>query len=144
MFIATGPQLFLLYSDGEKVRRQTLDHADNFDIFLPLDVHHKVKALEYDPTTDMIYWIDAYDDEASIYRSFSNGTKMESVATSSHKETLTTPLDIALDPYGKQLYWTDDVSRNIKVTSLTSDEVGTLVSSENGEPKSIALDPKRG
>ena len=138
-----GPQLFLLYSDGKRVRRQTIDHADNFDVFLPLKVDNKVQALEYDPTTDMIYWIDVYGDHAYIYRSFSNGSSTENIATSSKKE-VTSPRDIALDPYGKQLYWTDDISGSIKVTSLTSNQVGTLVSGENGKPTSIAVDSKRG
>lgn len=143
--ITLGPQLFLLYSDKDRVRRQTINDADNFDVFLPLKVQHKVRALAYDPTTDMVYWIDVFDKErAFIYRSLPNGTDAEEIATSNHKEVLTSPRDIALDPYGKQLYWTDDISGSIIVTSLTTNVVGTLVSGENGHPKSIALDPKNG
>ena len=143
-FFTVGPQLFLLYSAKREVRRQTIDHADNFDLSLPLNIQKKVRALEYDLTTDMIYWIDAYDDHANIYRSFPNGTQKEEIVTSDDKNVSATPLDIALDPYGKQLYWTDDISKNIKVTSLTTNVVGTLVSDELGNPTSIALDPKRG
>ena len=94
--------------------------------------------------SDMIYWIDEYDDQGSIYRGFSNGTGKEEVSRSDDKEVLTSPIDIALDPYGKQLYWTDAITSTIKITSLTTNVVGTIVSSEGGEPKSIALDPKRG
>lgn len=143
IFFFLGPQLFLLYSDGKAIRRQTIDHADNFDVFLPLNIQHKVLALEYDPRTDMIYWISVYEDFASVYRSFPNGSRTEKIPTSSDDD-LTSPLDIALDPYGKQLYWTDDISRSIKVTSLTSGVIGTLVNDEESTPKSIALDPKRG
>ena len=92
----------------------------------------------------MIYWIDASAEHSSIYRSFSNGTKKELIPTSSSKEELTHPLDIALDPYGKQLYWIDDMAKQIKVISLETNVAGTLVSGENGSPTSIALDPKRG
>ena len=140
-----GPQLFLLYSGGKKIRRQTIDHGDNFDVFLPLTIRHKVQALEYDLTTDMIYWIESYEnDNGKIYRSFPNGTKLEEMPTSDDEEVLTSPLDIALDPYGKQLYWTDDESKTIKVTSLTTNVVGILVNDENTNATSIALDPKRG
>lgn len=139
-----GPQLFLLYSGGKRIRRQTIDDADNFDVFLPLTIGHKVQALEYDLTTDMIYWIESYDENRLIYRSFPNGTKLEKMPNSNDEEVLTSPLDIALDPYGKQLYWTDDVSKTIKVTGLTTNVVGILVDDENTNPGSIALDPKRG
>ena len=145
LFVHLGPQLFLLYSGGKKIRRQTIDHADNFDVFLPLTIRHKVQALEYDLTTDMVYWIESYEGEnRMIYRSFPNGTKLEEMPRSDDQEVLTSPLDIALDPYGKQLYWTDGISMTIKVTSLTTNVVGILVSDENTNPESIALDPKRG
>ena len=137
--------MFLLYSGGKTIRRRTIDHADNFDVFLPLTIRHKVQALEYDPTTDMVYWIESSDQLGRvIYRSFQNGTKLEKIPTSDDREVLTSPLDIALDPYGKQLYWIDDISKAIKVTSLTKNAVGILVSDENTNPLSISLDPKRG
>ena len=137
--------MFLLYSGGKTIRRRTIDHADNLDVFLPLTIRHKVQALEYDPTTDMVYWIESFDQLGRvIYRSFQNGTKLEKMPTSDDREVLTSPLDIALDPYGKQLYWIDDISKAIKVTSLTKNAVGILVSDENANPLSISLDPKRG
>lgn len=135
--------MFILYIDGKKVRRRTIDHTDNFDIFLPLTIRHKMQALEYDPTTDMIYWLSRDGYQRMIYRSFPNGTKLKEMKSSVDKER-SFPLDIALDPYGKQLYWTDDISKTIKVTSLTTNTVDILVRDENVNPTSIALDPKRG
>ena len=143
-FFTPGPQLFMLYNGGSKVHRRTIDHGDNFDVILPLTIRHKIRALEYDPTTDMIYWIETYDYQGMIYRSFPNGTKFERMKTTSDGFALPFPLDIALDPYGKQLYWTDDISKTIKVTSLATNTVDILVSDKNVNPTSIALDPKRG
>lgn len=139
-----GPQLFLLYSGGNTVRRQTIDHVDNFDVFLPLNIEHKVRALQYDPTTDVIYWIEVYHEHAYICTSLANGSDYRELQISDNKDFLTAPLDIALDPYGKQLYWTDDISKNIKVISLATGVIGTLVDGEHSNPVSIALDPKRG
>ena len=118
---------------------------DDLDVVIPVHIRQKVRALEYDLTTDIIYWIDENDAQASILKSFANGSNEEEVEHSESKEVLSTPSDIALDPYGKQLYWTDRSAKNIKVTSLVTGFTGVVVDEEDGNtPKSIALDPKRG
>ena len=125
----------------------TITEQDNLDVILPLRIRHEVRAVEYDLTNDMVYWIDGLwtDDrwKGSIMKSFANGSKVDKII-SSDKEEFVSPLDIALDPYGKQLYWTDVVANSIKVTSLTTGVTGTVVEVAGSSPRSIALDPKRG
>ena len=129
----------------------TITEQDNLDVILPLRIHHEVRAVEYDLTNDMVYWIDGlWTDKlkrkhwkGSIMKSFANGSKVDKMI-SSDKEDFISALDIALDPYGKQLYWTDVVANSIKVTSLTTGVTGTVVEVAGSSPRSIALDPKRG
>ena len=55
------------------------------------------------------------------------------------------PFDLAVDPYGQQLYWTDAVSNSIKVYSLKNmTNLGVVFREENVYPRSIVLYPEKG
>ena len=125
------------------LRRQTIDEVDNFDVYLPIKIQQKIVALDYDVISDMVYWLE-YNEQTHIYRSYANGTHKERIPSSDDREVIASPIDIAIDPYGRQLYWTDHDSKRIKVTNLISFVIGTVVSEDNGNPSHIALDPKRG
>ena len=61
------------------------------------------------------------------------------------KGTLFYPYDIAIDPYSRRLYWSDQKNNVINVTRLDLISVGVVVSSENNQqPRKIALAPKDG
>ena len=61
------------------------------------------------------------------------------------KEALFLPYDIAIDPYSKKLYWSDQKNNVINVTRLDQWPVGVVVSGEgNQQPRKIALAPKYG
>ena len=113
-------------------------------MILPLKITHRVKSLEFDVIEDMVYWIDEYGDQRSIHCSLANGSMSGIVVHGSDKDLLTSPIDMALDPYSRHLYWTDDVARNIKITSLTTRATGIIVDGRRSAPRSITLDPKRG
>ena len=52
------------------------------------------------------------------------------------------PVDIAIDPYSRHLYWSDSLHNVINVTRLDMQAVGVIVDGQ--KPRSIALAPQKG
>ena len=54
------------------------------------------------------------------------------------------PYDLAVDPYGRQLYWMDTASNSNKVYSLKNKtNLGVVFREENVHPRSIVLYPEK-
>ena len=55
------------------------------------------------------------------------------------------PYDIAVDPYGRLLYWTCAHTNSINVTRLDNrSAVGVVVRVDGEKPRNIALHPEKG
>ena len=66
---------------------------------------------------------------------------------SKEKPPARNPYDIAIDPFGRYLYWTDDKENVINVTSLVGNKfptVGTFISGKDQKPRKLALDSVNG
>jgi len=56
--------------------------------------------------------------------------------------TIQQPYDIAIDPYARMLYWSDQAQNVITVMRLNGTVIGVIVT--DGHPRSIALAPEDG
>ena len=54
------------------------------------------------------------------------------------------PLDMAIDPYSRLLYWTCDNQTAINVTRLDGTPVGLVISGKDQKPRLLALMPEKG
>lgn len=130
----------MLYSTTESIRRFIFDSNDFHEISLPLRKLSDVIATSYDINTQYVYWIDAKTN--TIRRAFENGSGDSKVIN----DPSIAPHDLAIDPYGQQMYWTDSVRDDINVFSLRKmTSLGVVVLSKKGEkPRSIVLFPEKG
>ncbi|KAG1652486.1 Low-density lipoprotein receptor-related protein 6 [Nymphon striatum] len=137
------PKNFLLFSQREEVSQMLFEDNDSNDLNVILPIHgmHNIKAIDYNPITEYLYWID--DQSKSIQRSHLNGSRSSDVI--SLRESNFHPYDIAVDPYTNMLYWTCAQTNVINVTRLYDMfPVGAIIKDEEQKPRSIVVDPKRG
>src|SRR6218665_3203195 len=71
--IPSAPSVFLLFSQRNITSRILLDaSADPLDAVLPIQGMRNIRALDFDPVDNLIYWVDGRT--KSIRRSRVNGT----------------------------------------------------------------------
>ena len=129
----------MLYSTKKDIRRILFNSSDNLDVVLPVRALSDVVAIDYDINSHLVYWIDGTTN--TIRCAFQNGTNMMIIKL----DTGAVPFDLAVDPYGQQLYWTDAVSNSIKVYSLKNmTNLGVVFREENVYPRSFVLYPEKG
>ena len=115
------------------------ESADRLDVFLPIRNLNDVLAIDYDVVDDIVYWIDGATN--TIRGAFQNGTNVTVVISGTGVE----PFDLAIDSYGRQLFWTDRARNTINVYSLKRKEsIGVVVERKGEFPRSIVLYPERG
>lgn len=135
------PHSFLLFSQKTAVNRVEIGTEDSPDIVLPIHGLKNIKALEYDPVHSYLYWIDGKSH--SIKRSHDNGTRI-SVVVGNPSDALH-PMDLALDVYGMQLFWTCAQTNTINVTRLDDGRtVGVVLGGKDDRPRHLALHPHHG
>ena len=129
----------MLYSTKNDIRRILFNSSDNLDVVLPVRALSDVVAIDYDINSHLVYWIDGTTN--TIRCALQNGTNMMIIKL----DVGAVPFDLAVDPYGQQLYWTDAVSNSIKVYSLKNmTNLGVVFREENVYPRSIVLYPEKG
>ena len=98
-----------------------------------------VTKIAYDVATNIIYWVEHRSHR--IMRAYINGTR----TTNPFISTDLRPFDIAIDPYGGQLYFTETTTNKIYVYNLRKDKmIGAIVSGRIKKPRSIVLYPEKG
>ncbi|CAH1244504.1 LRP1 [Branchiostoma lanceolatum] len=95
-------------------------------------------AVDYDATSDYVYWTDSADE--SVMRGYLNGTGKEAIATINGM----TPDGLALDIPGGNVYWTDTGRDVISVARMDGKHFRNVLSTELDEPRAIVLDPENG
>ena len=129
----------MLYSTKKDIRRILLNSSDNLDVVLPIRGLSDVQAIDYDINSHLVFWIDGTT--KTIKFAFQNGTNVKTIQL----DTGALPYDLAVDPYGQQLYWTDKASNSIKVYSLKNKtNLGVVFREKNIYPRSIVLNPEKG
>ena len=127
----------MLYSTKKSIRRILFNSTDNLDVFLPVRDLTDVLAIDYDINSDLVFWIDG----KKIRCAFQNGTNARTIKLDADAS----PFDLAIDSYGRQLYWTDSASNSINVYSLRNNtSVGVVFKEEHVYPRSIVLCPEKG
>ena len=129
----------MLYSTRKNIRRILFNLSDNLDVVLPVRGLSDVLAIDYDINSHLVFWIDGTSN--TIRCAFQNGTDMKIIKLDADA----VPYDLALDPYGQQLYWTDTASNSIKVYSLKNKtNLGVVFREKNVYPRSIVFHPEKG
>ncbi|XP_059148486.1 low-density lipoprotein receptor-related protein 6-like isoform X2 [Physella acuta] len=141
-----APKQYLLFSTrNTTIRLVTNPDADvpSPEVVLPINGMKNIKAIDYDPVGEFIYWVEGK--QKIIKRAHDNGTMITTVVND--PENSFQPFDIAIDPYGRTLYWTCSAHNVINVTRLdvVRSPIGiVLAASTNFKPRSIVLYPEKG
>ncbi len=165
------PDDFILFSQKNKISRlyQSDDEDEEEevpDLILPIQGSRDVRALSYDPARRLIYWVDRGSKRThhrgggggsggggggrfSVKRAFDNGT-LVGRRLQGGEENLFEPLDLAVDPINRLLFWISGATGSINVTRMFDDDendsIGVVIGGmgEEEEPKKIALHYHKG
>ena len=95
--------------------------------------------FDYDINSQLVFWIDGQTKQIMCARQ--NGTGVQTLKLNKNAS----PFDLAIDPYGQLLYWTDSVSNSINVYSLRNKtNVGAVFKRDYVYPRYIVLYPEIG
>ncbi|KAJ8981147.1 hypothetical protein NQ317_013812, partial [Molorchus minor] len=129
------PSNFMIYSLRNLVVRLVPDTSDCPEAVLPIQGLKAVKAIDFDPKSNFLYWIDGKSH--SIKRSEASGQPFNVVVPSNPEIS---PYDLAVDAIGRLLFWTCALKDVINVTRLdNSSPFGSLEHREGEKPRLIAL-----
>lgn len=140
IFLFSGRKNYLVYSSAQGIQKLVLNSVKGPVQFVSGTNAGYVKKIAYNVATNMIYWIDDHRPQR-IMGAHLNGTRTTQLLISRHLR----PYDIAVDPYGGQLYFTDTATNKIYVYSLRKNKtIGAIVSGAIKKPRSIVLYPEKG
>ena len=128
----------MLYSTKTDIRRILFDSSDNLDVVLPVRGLSNVQAVDFDINSHRLFWIEDF----RIKFAYQNGSSGDKVI---NLDPEASPYDLAIDPYAKQLFWTDSVTNSINVYSLRNNtNLGEVFKKDGVSPRSIVLYPEKG
>ncbi|KAK6630230.1 hypothetical protein RUM43_015023 [Polyplax serrata] len=135
------PKTFLLFSQKNSIHRLVPDTDDCPDMILPIQGLKNIRAIEFDPISQYLYWIDGRSQ--SIRRSDTE-SKTSTVVSITDKNFH--PYDLALDPYTRLLFWSCATSDVINVTRIDSPtvRVDSILKNVSHKPRNLALHPEQG
>ncbi|CAH1985142.1 unnamed protein product [Acanthoscelides obtectus] len=137
------PTNFMIYSLRNLVVRLVPDTSDCPEAVIPIQGLKAVKAIDFDPKSNFLYWIDGKShlikrSEASGSRSEAIGHRSDNIVVASNPEL--SPFDLAVDAIGRLLFWTCASKDVINVTRLdNSNTFGSLERREDEKPRLIAI-----
>lgn len=140
-----APESFLLFGQKNALTRLIPSGEDCPDVILPIQGVKQVKAVEYDPLTQFVYWID--NRQKVIKRSRDNGSGSSVFVGGRADGPTQYPNDLALDPISHLLFWTCADTNAINVTRLdnsSSQPLGAVVRGEGLKPRLLAIHFIRG
>ena len=124
----------MLLSTKKEICRVLINSPDDVEVILPVRGLNNVLAIDYDIKSQLVFWIDG--DTNQIMCARQNGTGVQTLKINKNAS----PFDLAIDPYGQLLYWTDSVSNSINVYSLRKKtNVGAVFKRDYVYPRSIVL-----
>ncbi|XP_012280055.1 low-density lipoprotein receptor-related protein 6 [Orussus abietinus] len=133
-----APRNFMVYSLRNVMSRFLPDTNDCPDIVLRVQGLKNVRAIEFDPITQHVYWIDGRT--LSIRKALENRTHAGVLISGGSGH----PFDLALDPLGRLLFWSCAASDAINVTRLDNGSaLGVVVKGEGEKPRNIAVHPEK-
>lgn len=135
-----APRHFMVYSLRNAIARYLPDQTDDCaDVTLRVQGLKNVRAIEFDPVTQHVYWVDVR--AMTIRRALENRTQQQ------HSSTVVVsiggnghPFDLALDPLGRLLFWTCSTDDTLNVTRLDNGSaLGVVVKGDGEKPRHIAI-----
>ncbi|KAL4225514.1 Low-density lipoprotein receptor-related protein 4 [Mactra antiquata] len=129
---------FMLFTTRSDVRRITLGTPDQSDVVIPLSNTVSTMSVDFDDTTDTIYWTDSGTNAISAAKW--DGRQERVVVGSS----VGSPAGLAVDWATRKLYWTDSEMGRIEVSNLDGSMRGVLIWSGLQKPRDIVVDPISG
>ncbi|CAH1173635.1 unnamed protein product [Phaedon cochleariae] len=136
------PSSFMIYSLRNMVVRLVPDTSDCPEAVLPIHGLKAIKAIDFDPKSNFLYWIDGKShsvkrSEASERKYEVERQKFDNIVVN-NKESL--PYDLAVDSIGRTLFWTCALKDVINVTRLDNSNPFGIIEKKDGEkPRLIAL-----
>ncbi|XP_015518016.1 low-density lipoprotein receptor-related protein 6 isoform X1 [Neodiprion lecontei] len=133
-----APKTFIIYSLRNVIGRLLPDTNECPDIVLRVQGLKNVRAIEFDPITQYVFWIDSRIQ--SIKKTLENKLHVAVVIPGSSGH----PFDLALDPLGRLLFWSCSINDAINVTRLDNGSMlGVVVKGLGEKPRSIAVHPEK-
>lgn len=151
-----APTQFMIYSRRNLAVRLLPDTSDCPEAVLPIQGLKSVKAIDFDPVDNFLYWVNKF--YCTIYTCiimsvlFQIEGKTQSIKRAdvigSHTSivvqgnTDTSPFDIVIDSIGRLLFWSCTKQDVINVTSLNnSGSLGVVHHRDGEKPRFLALHP---
>ncbi|XP_044749919.1 low-density lipoprotein receptor-related protein 6 [Coccinella septempunctata] len=128
------PKEFMVYSQKNLTVRLILDTPDCPEAVLPISSLKMVKAIEYDPIHNFLYWVEGKSH--ALRRAEVTGT-LSSIVVSGSEDVH--PFDLALDPIGRILFWTCSARDLINVTRLDNNISFGVIQRKNEKPRLLAI-----
>ncbi|XP_042878926.1 low-density lipoprotein receptor-related protein 6-like [Penaeus japonicus] len=136
-----APSSFLLFSQKSVVSRLVEEENVCPTLILPIHNMRNVRAIDYDPVEQLVYWVDGRGD--TLRKAHHNGTQSQ-VFVGNPMEKIY-PYDIAVEPFTRVLLWSCSRSNIINVTRLDGTQVGGIIGYEGEDkPRSLAVHPMLG
>ncbi|XP_059051324.1 low-density lipoprotein receptor-related protein 6 [Achroia grisella] len=133
------PEEFLLFAQKNAIGRLLVANGECADAFIPLTGLKNVKAIEYDPISKHLFWME--EDFHSIRRVPISYSSTSAVSDASVVvPNILRPFHMVLDVLGRTLYWTCIDADSINATSITnSSSVGVVMRGEGMMPRHLAF-----
>lgn len=130
---------FLLFSQKNSLHRLAVDTDDCPDMELPIQGLKGVRAVEFDPVKDLLYWIDSRQ-PPTIKSGLETMGKGQTAVQFQEKSLMI--YDMALEPFSRMLFWSCSDSDVINATRIDSPnpEVVTIVRDPGYHPRNLAVD----
>lgn len=128
----------MLFADRHNIHRLCLNCSDDTNVAIPLRNVTSAVALDWDSTTDSIFWTDVA--HHSIQKAKWSGENQEVVIGTNTESAA----GLALDWINQKLYWTDAANDRIEVANVDGSLRAVLIYDGLDKPRGIIVDPIRG
>ncbi|KAH3884133.1 hypothetical protein DPMN_008105 [Dreissena polymorpha] len=139
------PQSFLLFSRKSDISRLLVLEDDSDaspDVILPLTDVNKIRAIDYDPVKEHIYWIGGKS--KSIKHAKVDGSEDGVVLNKKDSDGNIRPFDLAIDPFSRVLFYSSAETDSITFVHLELDVSGVVVQGPHYKPRYLAVNPFKG